>query len=109
MRKHLDGIALTAPQLAELMEDTPAGIRACINDAFGLLLRSRHPDDPKLSRRLRSPQFRKEVARHRGFLDEDVSLRSLAYDLEIPEPVMTWAFFEARARLLLRQREAASQ
>jgi hypothetical protein len=109
MTGHIDGIGLTAPQLAVLMEDSEAGIRLCIDEALGLLLISRHPGDSKLARHMRSPTFRKEVARHRDCLDEDVTLRSLAYDLEIDEPTMTWAFFEARARLMLAQRKAVAQ
>jgi hypothetical protein len=105
----IDGNALTVPQLAVLMDDSPEGIFMCIDESLDLLLRSRHPGDSKLSRHLRSPTFRKEVARHRGFLDDDVTLRKLAYDLEIPEPTMCWAFFEARQRLLLAQRKASTQ
>jgi hypothetical protein len=97
------GADLTPVQIAAAWGESPDQVTRTFDQAFGLLLNSRSTD-PDLARLMRTKQFKKAVKRQPQFIDDDITLRKLAVDLKIPVEVMSWAFFEARARDLLKAR-----
>jgi hypothetical protein len=103
VNQHQEGTDLAVPELAKMFGDEDRGILLCIHDALGLLLKIKNPD-PAIAALIASKEFKSAVARNREYLDVDVTLAGLAGDLGLEPGIMAWAFFEARARLLLAQK-----
>jgi hypothetical protein len=88
---------LTIWQLAAALNTSPESIRQCYEGGLDLLLKSRSTD-PTMVSLMRTAEFKRAVKRMRDFVDDDVTLHSVADKLGIPDDVMSWAFLEARAR-----------